>query len=467
MKAAGRYKPYPAYKDSGVAWLGDVPEGWDITRLKRCGRLVGGAGFPPEEQGQPENELPFYKVGDLVSSSDGKHMQLPMNTVSSECAMSLRATIIPQASIIYAKIGAALTLNRRRITSTSCCIDNNMTAFLPFQGRITTAWSYYWLSIIDFNECVNPGAVPSFSEGDQSILLILCPPLPEQTAIAAFLDRETARLDALIAKKKRLIELLAEKRTAVISHAVTKGLDPAAPMKDSGVEWLGEVPAHWDVKRLKFLLRNPLQYGANESAELDDPDLPRYIRITDVAEDGSLKDETFRSLPEETAKPYLLKEGDVLLARSGATVGKSFIYKSSWGVAAYAGYLIRASCNEASYLADFMYFFTRTKAYWSYIKSALIQATIQNVSAEKYANLWLPVPPIQEQERIVSFLNDETAQIDGLITKNQAVIAKLQEYRTALITAAVTGKIDVRAEAPVHAGAPSPSPAPPAPPHQG
>ncbi len=117
---------------------------------------------------------------------------------------------------------------------------------------------------------------------------------------------------------------------------------PYPQYKDSGVEWLGEIPAHWEVLRLKFLISQPLQYGANEAAELTDPDLPRYIRITDIRDDGSLRDETFKSLPEDIARPYLLDEGDLLFARSGATVGKTFRYKPSWGAAAYAGYLIRA-----------------------------------------------------------------------------------------------------------------------------
>ena len=118
--------------------------------------------------------------------------------------------------------------------------------------------------------------------------------------------------------------------------------------KDSGVAWLGEIPQHWEVKRLKFLLSEPLKYGANEAAELTDTDLPRYIRITDVNEDGSLRDDTFRSLPNDIAEPYLLNEGDILLARSGATVGKTFIYRNFWGMAAYAGYLIRARIDSGS-----------------------------------------------------------------------------------------------------------------------
>src|SRR5207249_695556 len=185
-------------------------------------------------------------------------------------------------------------------------------------------------------------------------LMVPQPSLREQRAIAAFLDRETARIDALVAKKERLIELLKEKRTALITRAVTKGVDPNVPMKDSGVEWLGEIPAHWEVMRLKFLLAAPLKYGANEAAELDDPDLPRYVRITDIDENGGLREETFKSLPGGVAEEYLLREGDVLFARSGATAGKTFLYRDSWGKCAYAGYLIRARLETTRACPDFV-----------------------------------------------------------------------------------------------------------------
>ncbi len=269
------------------------------------------------------------------------------------------------------------------------------------------------------------------------------PPLPEQQAIARFLDHKTAQIDALIARRKALLAKLAEKRVALISRAVTRGLDPNAPLKDSGVEWLGEIPAGWIAQRLKFLLSQPLKYGANEAAELDDRDFPRYIRITDVRDDGTLRDDTFRSLPPEIAHSYLLDDGDILFARSGATVGKTFIYRESWGVAAYAGYLIRARCTP-DLDPDFAYHFLQSTIYWEWIKSIFIQATIQNVSAEKYANLWITVPPVQEQQAIVQYLDEQTAKIDQQKTRVEQAIAKLQEYRAALITSAVTGKIDVR-----------------------
>ncbi|MFM6159332.1 MAG: restriction endonuclease subunit S, partial [Sphaerospermopsis kisseleviana] len=249
-------------------------------------------------------------------------------------------------------------------------------------------------------------------------------------------------IDDLIAKKETLIEKLDEKRTSLISHAVTKGLDVNVPMKDSGIEWLGAIPEHWEVTRFKFLLSEPFKYGANEAAEINDPNLPRYIRITDVKDDGSLRDDTFRSLPENIAKDYLLEEGDILLARSGATVGKTFIYRKSWGKAAYAGYLIRGRVSGQNN-SDFIYKFLQSKFYWDWVNSIFIQATIQNISAEKYANLSISIPPLQEQQKIANYLDYKTKQIDDLIAKKETLIEKLDEKRTSLISHAVTKGLDV------------------------
>ena len=213
----------------------------------------------------------------------------------------------------------------------------------------------------------------------------------------------------------------------------------------SDADWLGELPSRWQVRRLRFAALHPLKYGANEAAELEDPDLPRYIRITDVKSDGSLNSGTFRSLPEEVAAPYLLEEGDILLARSGATVGKSFQYSASWGKAAYAGYLIRFRPDKTIIDHRYAYYYFQTQCYWACINSTLIQATIQNFSAEKYNDLNLPLPVLAEQQQIANFLDYKTAQIDTLIAKKQELIEKLKEQRIAIITRAVTKGLDPNA----------------------
>ena len=195
---------------------------------------------------------------------------------------------------------------------------------------------------------------------------------------------------------------------------------PAYPAyKDSGVEWLGEVPGHWDVNRLKFLVSSPLMYGANEAGDSDDPEHPRFIRITDVDSSGNLREDTFRSLPPDIAEQYLLQPGDVLLARSGATVGKTFIYKPEWGTACFAGYLIRASLDANRMLPQYFWYFCQSHSYWKYITALQIQATIQNVSAGKYNDLPVSFPLLSEQQSVITFLDAETAQIDALIAKQE------------------------------------------------
>ena len=212
--------------------------------------------------------------------------------------------------------------------------------------------------------------------------------------------------------------------------------------KPSNVDWLGEIPEHWEVIPLKYLLREKLKYGANELAIDEDETQPRFVRITDISDDGTLRPDTFKSIDIQIAKEYLLTENDLLFARSGATVGKTFLYQKSWGVTAFAGYLIRARFSLHKANSKFIFFCTRSSFYWQWIKAATIQATIQNVSAEKYASFCFPLPPLSEQQKIADFLDRETAKINSLIQKRNDLIKLLQEKRSAVISHAVTKGID-------------------------
>lgn len=214
-------------------------------------------------------------------------------------------------------------------------------------------------------------------------------------------------------------------------------------MKDSGVEWIGKIPEAWEVKRLKQVISEPLKYGANESAELDDRNLPRYIRITDFDQDGTLKDETFKSLSYEKAKDYYLKEGDILFARSGATVGKTFLFKKYEGKACFAGYLIKATTNKNIIENDFLYRFTQSKGYENWKNSVFMQATIQNIGADKYRELKLPLPNKKEQKRIIDFMEEKVIQFDTIISKKETLIQTLEEAKKSLISEVVTGKVKV------------------------
>lgn len=442
-----QYPAYPAYKTTGCDWFPEIPSHWGIDRAKwsisSCQNGVWGA----EPDG--DDDLVCIRVADFDRQS--LRVSTEKLTMRSIAEKDRRNRLLKNGDLLLEKsgggeqqlVGAVVEFNQPFPAVTSNFIARMVASDGMNSRFLVYLHSHLYSGRVNFRSIKQTTGIQNLDSQAYLDESITYPPLDEQQAIAGFLDFRTAQIDALIAKKKALLDKLAEKRTALISHAVTKGLDPSVPMKDSKAAWLGDIPRHWEAKRLKFVISEPLKYGANEAAELTDPELPRYIRITDVNDDGSLREETFRSLSDEVADGYLLSDGDILLARSGATVGKSFIYKPSWGVAAYAGYLIRARMSEAVN-ADFAYLFLQSSCYWQWLSSVFIQATIQNVSAEKYANLVIPVPPVKEQLSIVTHLLTQLKRIDAQRERANLAVERLIEYRSALITNAVTGKIDVR-----------------------
>ena len=205
-----------------------------------------------------------------------------------------------------------------------------------------------------------------------------------------------------------------------------------------------EVPTHWEIRRLRTLIIGRLTYGANAAAEHNDTTWPRYLRITDFSKNGKLRTDTFRSLPPDIANDYLVEPGDVLLARSGATVGKSFLVDEQAGTACHAGYLIRARLNRKLLDPSLFFAFTQSAGFERWKDSVSIIATIQNISAEKYSDLAVPVPPRSEQDNIKQFVRAKEQTIDRAVHVATEEIVLLQEYRTRLITDVVTGKLDVR-----------------------
>ncbi len=422
------FRKYAEYKESGVEWLGEVPEHWVIGKVKHVTENLDKYRVPLSsmERGNRQGIYPYYGASGIIDYIDDY--------------------LFDEDTILFGEDGANLLARSTPLAflATGKYWVNNHAHVLKAKDGLNRFWVMV-LENIDITPVVSGSAQPKLTSEALGNLAIVYPPsIEERRKIIAFLDKETANIDTLIDKQEQLITLLQEKRQAIISHAVTRGLDPSVKMKDSGIEWLREVPEHWEVKKLKHIVTKPLMYGANEAAIDDDRDQPRFVRITDIRNNGTLREETFRSLPWHLAKSYMLREGDVLLARSGATVGKSFIYSSGWGECCFAGYLIKASIDISKASPYWFYRYTESDYYWNWISSILIQATIQNVSAEKYNNFSLCIPPKQEQLKIISYLDKETAKIDTLIAKCETAIELLKERRTALISAAVTGKIDVR-----------------------
>ncbi|WP_334380398.1 restriction endonuclease subunit S [Bradyrhizobium sp. AZCC 1577] len=268
------------------------------------------------------------------------------------------------------------------------------------------------------------------------------PPLAEQLAIAGLLDRETAKIDALVQEQQRLMELLKQKRQAVISHAVTKGLSPKTPMKDSGVEWLGQVPKHWSTAKLRSLTRQIVD-GAHFTPTYVGDGVP-FLRVTDITR-PTIELEEVKRIPlaehNELSKRCRPEKGDLLLSKNG-TIGVPKVIDWEWEFSIFVSLCLIKFSDEMN--AEYAAFVFRSRAIETQIEDGSKQSTVTNLHLEKIASFRFPVPPLDEQSLIVTRLNEAVSQLDGLMSTASRAVELLQERRAALISAAVTGKIDVR-----------------------
>ena len=268
------------------------------------------------------------------------------------------------------------------------------------------------------------------------------PPLPEQRTIAAFLDRETARIDALVSKKERLIGLLQEKRTALITRAVTRGLDPNAPMKDSGVEWLGEIPAHWEVKRLKEIgmALIGLTYSPDDVV-VGQNNGSLVLRASNISE-GKIVLEDNVYVGCAVAEKLITREGDILIcSRSGSRglIGKNAIIDSASSGMTFGAFMTVYRSPHKDYLH-----YVFNSSLFEFQSGMFLTSTINQLTLGTLNGFRVPLPPDTEQRAIATFLDQETAKVDVLVARVRDAIDRLRELRTALISAAVTGRIDVR-----------------------
>jgi type I restriction enzyme S subunit len=447
-----KYQTYPAYKDSGVEFLGLIPKSWIATPVKHIGNLKGGAGFPHEEQGVSNEDIDFHKVNALGKAYQNDFLEKSENTISKAVAKKLGAFIFPEKSIVFAKVGAALLLARIRWLNAPACIDNNMMGFVVHETN-NSNFIRYAMNLIKFDYIVNPGAVPSLNEFQIGNMLLAVPTKQEQQKIAQFLDHETAKIDTLIEKQQRLIELLKEKRQAVISHAVTKGLNPNAPMKDSGVEWLGEVPEHWIICRLKHIKSTESNafvdgpFGSNLKSEhfIDDGDV--YVIESNFATTGKIDASNLKQISQqhfETIKRSETKDGDIILAKIGARYGSSSILPKLDRQAVVSGNSLKLTVNPSlisnEYANEFLCILKANDA-----MDEGVNVTAQPaLSLGGLNNLPFLRIPLVEQNQIIDHVKRIKTKFDELGRSAELFIQLIQERRTALISAAVTGKIDVR-----------------------
>ncbi|HFS5637774.1 TPA: restriction endonuclease subunit S [Legionella pneumophila] len=429
-------KPYPKYKNSEISWVGEIPDHWITLKLRSI----------------------------LVPITIRNRAELPLLSVVREKGVILRNVAnknenhnyIPDDLSNYKLVQKGqLAMNKMKAWQGSYGLSN-------YEGIVSPA--YYVFSINgDFKYFFHLALrskvyIPFFTSASDGVRIgqwdlnlnrmkeipFYLPTIEEQKQIARYLDWKTVKINKFIKAKKKFILLLKEQRQNIINEAVTKGVNPEVKMKDCGVHWIGEIPEHWEIRKLRFLINGKLKYGANSSGVEYKANLPRYIRITDFNSNSELNDRKKISLDIDNFKEYLVSEGDLLFARSGATVGKVFQCKNLAETACYAGYLIKAIPNAKLILSDYLYFYTQSLVYTNWKNQILIKATIENISAEKYAQLLITLPNINEQRLIVQQIINETSLVDKTILRAEKEIELIQEYKTRLISDVITGKIDVR-----------------------
>lgn len=432
-------KPYPKYKDSGVAWLGDVPERWERRPLFSLVRELD-----ERNDGMKEDNLLSLSYGQIkrkdINDNDGL---LPASFETYQ--------IVERDDIVW------------RLTDLQNDQRSLRTGLVRERGIITSAYLAtrpimirphylaYLLRAYDQTKVfysMGGGLRQSMKFSDVKWLPVILPSPDEQAAIAAFLDRETAKIDDLIAEQEKLIALLAEKRQATISHAVTKGLNPDAPMKDSGVEWLGEIPAHWEVTRLKSIAifedgdRSSNYPNENDLTNdgipfLSSKNIVNYL--FDLSETKFISTEKFSTLTRGRAV-----QGDLIITVRG-TIGHVAMFEPSelgFETAFINAQMMIVRPTRIS--GRFLILVTRSSTWQQQLEVGSYGTAQQQLSNQVLAEVRLALPPDDEAEQITEFLTAELSRLDDLSNEATRVISLLKERRTALISAAVTGKIDVR-----------------------
>lgn len=441
-----RWPAYPEYKDSGVEWLGEVPNHWAVLAVRRLFKIVNGATPKSGEESYWNGDIPWATPDDLGNLNGNSIIVETARYLTEEGYADCGTTLVPAGSLV---LSTRAPIGHLAVAGMALCTNQGCRA-LVFEKDGVSNYFYYQL-LAAKQELQSLGQGTTFLELGRNRLasMFLCaPPHEEQAAIASFLDRETARIDALIAKKQRLIELLQEKRTALISQAVTKGLDLGVPMKDSGVEWLGEVPAHWAVKWLGVvsdsLQTGPFGSQLHASDYVDDgtpvinpANITNGILIPDFK--CSVTDEK----RQELARHQLLK-GDIVFGRRGEMGRCGLIGENEEGWLCGTGCL-RVRLKRQAVLPEFLYAFFGFRGVSEYLSLVSVGSTMENLNTSILGRMPVLTPPLPEQRDIAVCLNHQNAKLDALRAKVEAAIDRLREYRAALISAAVTGKIDVRA----------------------
>ena len=436
-----KYQQYAEYKDSGVEWLGEVPSDWDVVKIKHLSSVKRGASPRPIDDPKFFDDYGDYawvRIAD-VSASD---MYL-LNTTQTMSALGSSLSVKLQPNELFLSIAG--TVGKPCINKIKACIHDGFVYFPDL--KIPNKYLFYiFAGEQAYKGLGKMGTQLNLNTDTVGDIKVALPKSKiDVQGIIDFLDHETAKIDSLIEKQQQLIQLLKEKRQAVISHAVTKGLNPNVPMKDSGVEWLGEVPEHWQFPRLKQLIQygSSISYGIVQPGDALDEGVP-FIQTTNISK-GSFELEDFQktSVSIESNYPRSRLEGGEVILGIRASIGAAFVVPMSFKGVNLSRGIARIIPNNLL-RSDFLVWYFKSNTvdqYWGLSKQG---STFSEVSIETVRELNVVIPPLDEQETITKYLTDESNKFEKLINFAEKQKLLLLERRTALISAAVTGKIDVR-----------------------
>lgn len=443
-----KYQRYSAYRDSGVEWLGVVPQAWHHSKIKFVSYVKGRVGW------HGLNSQEFQDAGvHLVTGTDFVSGMVKWETCYriSEVRYAEDPYIhLVEDDLLITKDGTIGKLARVKNLPGKASLNSGIFVVRPLRSSYISDYLFWVLSSGIFRQyfgLMQTGSTINhlYQEVFEGFSFPI-PSITEQEKISSFLDREVGKIGALIAKQERLIALLHEKRQALISHVVTKGLNPDVPMKESGVEWLGDVPKHWEVKRMKHIAH--IQTGVAKGRDLSEADsieVP-YLRVANV-QDGyvDLSDVATIAIPRVELERYTLQAGDVLMNEGGDNdkLGRGAVWHSEIDPCIHQNHVfaVRPYGVDSEWLnlitgADYAKFY-----FFSFAKQS---TNLASISSSNLRELPVVCPPKEERQAILNYVKTETELIDALCEKAQAAVSCLQERRTTLISAAVIGKIDVR-----------------------
>lgn len=422
-------------KPSGDPWIGQIPESWDTIRCKFLLSPVGGC--IPENFESCEDGFDYYKVDDLNRVGE----KLVLNESSTKIPGE-KVRPIPSPCILIPKRGAAIFTNKVTISERDCYFDSNVMGLLPLK-RIDIQFAALCLLARGLSDIADVSTIPQINNKHINELIFPLPSLKEQEKIATFLDRKTAAIDTLIAKKQRLIELLEEKRAALINQAVTKGLNRDVPMKDSGIPWIGEIPEYWTVSKPKFLTKRIVD-GTHHTPEYVDEGVP-FLTVKNLTAGFGIDFSDVRYVTKE-AHVELCKRanpevGDLLVTKDG-TLGVVRVIEDERDFSIFVSLALVKPIHK-KIDPYFLRYVLESKTVFDQFQAWKAGSALKHIHLVDLSNVLIPLPPIGEQKKIAAELKIRINHYQLTEERVFKQIEKLQEYRQSLITAAVTGKLEV------------------------